>query len=108
MQEAARGTESIRMPAVAIGLLAGFGVAYLACYIADRVRIPEGIPNLAFVLTIVLLPIIILAVIAIISWIQNPSSENDARLQELVVYFWLPFFILYYVTYTLYWLNRVG
>ncbi|UCE91301.1 MAG: hypothetical protein JSV90_07780 [Methanobacteriota archaeon] len=108
MSESVQDAKSIRMPAVAIGLFAGFGVAYLASYIADRIHVPEGIPNLAFVLTVVLLPIIVLAAIAIILWIRDPSSENDALLRELVVYFWIPFFILYYVTYTLHWLNRVG
>ena len=108
MQEPVQDIKGIRLLAAAVGIVAGFGVAYLACYLFDHIPIPEGIPSLASMLILVLFPVILIGIIALISWVRKPLSGNDLLLQEFIVYFELSFFILYYVTYTLYMLNRVG
>lgn len=108
MQEPVQDIKGIRLLAAAVGAVAGFGVAYLACYLLDHIRTPEGIAGLALMLIIILFPVILIGTIALISWIRKPLSGNDALLQEFIVYFELSFFILYYITYTLYMLNRVG
>ena len=108
MQEPVQDIKGIHLLAAAVGVVAGFGVAYLACYLLDNIRTPEGIAGLALMLIIILFPVILIGIIALISWIRKPLSGDDALLQEFVVYFELSFFILYYITYTLYMLNRVG
>lgn len=108
MQGPVQDIKGIRLPAAAVGVVAGFGVAYLACYILDKIRIPEGIPGPVLVLTVILFPVVLIGIITLILWIRKPLSGNDALLQEFIVYFELSFFILYYITYTLYMLNRVG
>lgn len=108
MQEPVQDIKGIRLLAAAVGVVAGFGVSYLACYLFDHIRIPEGIPGIAVMLIVVLFPIILIGIIALVSWIRKALSGNDALLQEFIVSFELSFFILYYATYTLCMLNRVG
>jgi hypothetical protein len=108
VQESAQDIKGTRLVAVAVGVVSGIGSSYLMVFLDDRIHIPEGIPSLVWMLVVVLLPVILIGLIAIISWIRKPSLGNDASSQEFLGYFELSFFILYYVTYTLYMLNRVG
>jgi hypothetical protein len=108
VQESVQDIKGTRLVAVAVGVASGIGSSYLLVFLNDWIHIPEGIPSLVLMLVVVLLPVILIGLIAIISWIRKPSSGNDASSQEFLGYFELSFFILYYVTYTLYMLNRVG
>ncbi len=100
MQESAKDINAIRHPAVAVGLLAGFGVAYLACFLLEQFR-----PTFDVGLTIILLPFVVLGIVALSLWIWKPLSVRDAL--NFVVYLWFPFLSLYWVTFSLYWLVRV-
>jgi cytochrome bd-type quinol oxidase subunit 2 len=108
VQESAQDIKGTRLVAVAVGVVSGIGSSYLMVFLDDRIHIPEGIPSLVWMLVVVLLPIILIGLIAIISRIRKSSLGNDAPSQEFLGYFELSFFILYYVTYTLSMLNRVG
>lgn len=108
MQEPTQDIKGTRLVAVAVGVVSGIGGSYLMTFFDDRIHIPEGIPSLVWMLVVVLLPVILIGLIVIISRIRKPSLGNDASSQEFLRYFELSFFILYYVTYTLYMLNRIG
>ena len=97
MQESVQDINAIRHPAVAVGLLAGFGVAYLACYFADFTYIWDG-------LVFIFLPFIVLGIIVVLLWIRKPLSASDAW--RFVVFFWIPFVSLFVVTSILYWFSR--
>lgn len=102
MQESVQDIKTIRLPAAAVGLLAGFGVAYLANLFVDIAAAP---PMFYWRLMIILLPFIVLGIVALILWIRKPLSASDA--QKFVIYFWVPFVFLYWTTYTLYWLPKI-
>jgi len=102
VQESARIIKAIRLPAAAIGLLAGFGTAYLACFFVERAA---GPPLIYYGLMVILLPFIVIGVTTLLLWIRKPLPASDARM--FVLYFWIPFFTLYVATTILYWAARV-
>ena len=97
MQESTQNIKAIRLPAAAIGLLAGFSAAYLACFFADFTYIYDG-------LIFIFLPFIVLGIIVFLLWIRKPLSASDAW--RFVVFFWIPFVSLFVVTSILYWGSR--
>jgi hypothetical protein len=107
VRESVQDIKTIRLPAAAVGLLAGSGVAYLVNFFADFARVPEDIPGFYIVLMILLVPVIVFGVVASILWIRKPSSGSDALIEEFVIYFEIPFILLYFATCWLYWAVRV-
>lgn len=102
MQELVQNAKAIRLPAAALGALAGVGVSYMATVFIDLTSY-----SLIVTLMTILLPIIVIGVIALILWIRKPLSGNDALLQEFVGYFEISFFFLYYATFCFLLLQRV-
>lgn len=102
MPKSVEDAKAIRLPAAAIGLLAGFGIAYLANFFVDIAASP---PLFYWGLIILLLPFIALGMIVVFLWVQKPLSLNDA--QVFVLYFFGPFFSLYVTTSILYWVVRM-
>ena len=84
--------KAIRLRIVAIGLLAGFGVAFLVSSFA----IAAGPPTLYWDLMLRLVPFIVLGIIVFLLWIRKPLSASDAL--RFVIYLWVPFFLLYLAT----------
>lgn len=102
MQESVRGIKTIRLTAAVVGLLAGFGVSYLANFFLDSA---QNISGFYPVLIIYLPPVIVLGIIVSILWIRKPLSAPDA--ESFVIWCWIPFFLLYLVISWLYWASRV-
>ncbi len=102
MQESVQDINAIRHPAVAVGLLAGFGVGYLMAYFTDIAASP---PLFYWGLMIMFLPFIVLGIIILLLWTRKPLSLSDSR--TFVLSFWGPFFSLYVATTILYWLVRM-
>ena len=103
MHEAVHNIKAIRLPAAAVGVVVGVGVSYFATRFIEQTY-----HSFLLMLIILLLPIIVIGVIAPILWTRKPLSDSDALLQEFVSYFGISFFFLYYVSYTLLMLAKVG
>ena len=102
VDESVQDIKGIRSRAISVGILAGFGVAYLASFIVDIAANP---PLFYWGLMIILLPFVVLGIVALILWTQTPLSARNA--QKFVIYFWIPFFFLYGATYAFYWIPRM-
>ena len=103
MHEAVHNIKVIRLPAAAVGVVVGVGFSYFATHFIEQTY-----HSFPLMLIILLLPIIVIGVIALILWTRNPLSDSDALLQEFVGYFGISFFLLYYATYILLMLAKVG
>ena len=102
MQESVHDIKGIRLIATAVGLLSGFGVAYLTSFFVETAH-PEP-PIILYGLLLIVLPFVVLGAIILILWARKPLSLNDSR--AFVLSFWGPFFSLYVVTTILYWFSR--
>ena len=109
MQGSAQAIRGLRLLAIVVGLLAGFGVAFLVNtfvdVLSDFVRIPEDIPGIYLAVLIFVAPAVVLGIVVLVLRVRKPLSISDSR--TFVLSFWGPFFSLYVVTTVLYWFVRV-